>query len=192
VHRPRIFDVLGIMSRLRFGHVAFLVASLASCAGDPPVQSPSVASPTLPPSAAASATSPADAALALPASSLRLTHGQHVIELTAAGDIVADGKSIARIRGAEVQALDGTTLLRIDPNGLVTGRDVSARVVLSKEGTISGEDGDRIAAGADGVIVRTRPDGTTRAGDYRLDGVTPETRRTGMALLLFASRTSAK
>jgi len=149
----------------------------ASASATPPAAS-SVAQAT---SASASASAATPPAPPLTVSPMKLTSvdGKHVIELKEDGSILADGKPVAKITGAELQDKDGKTLVAVlaDSTVKVAGGDKPAK--FSEKDELVLPDGAKMFVADDGTVKLFNPDGKPDkdSGKLKLTGFKPTARR---------------
>jgi hypothetical protein len=175
----------------------------SNAAATPPA--PSVASAPAPPPPPAPSAAPAPAVPAEPAAGpslvvvpmqLGVAQVRGTIDLLADGSVLAGGKAVARITGADFLDKDGKRMVRVHADGTLEVEGGKKARFDEKDAIVTG-DGAKLAVGDDGGVDLVMPDGKRDplSGKMRFAGFVPAARRTAcvmaLAFFLFEERMDA-
>jgi hypothetical protein len=77
------------------------------------------------------------------------------VELKADGTVIVDGKAVAKIKGDEVDSLEGTSMVTVGVTGALVGNGVKAGLKFDGDDVV-GEDGLRLTIGDDGTVTGSK------------------------------------
>jgi hypothetical protein len=77
------------------------------------------------------------------------------VVLKADGSVVVGGKTVAKIKGDQVDSAEGTSMVTVGVTGALVGNGVKAGLKFDGD-DVTGEDGSRLSVGDDGTITATK------------------------------------
>lgn len=178
------------MSSSRLALVLSLALATAACGGATPHTDETASSGQ--PTASASP-SPEDLARPFAIAPLHLRSLPNAaraidIELHTDGTVTVNGELAGRLEGARVLGADGAELFAVGAGGVLSAHGQQGRARMLANGDIEpiedAEHQSRIEIAADGTPQERHADGRVEQLPARFEGLTPETRRSAMAITM--------
>lgn len=111
------------------------------------------------------------------------------VEIKADGSIVSDGKTVATIKGDQVNEPSGMTMVTVGIDGSLVGANVKPGWKFSGD-ELDNEDGSKLSVGDDGTITSTNKDGKSETIG-KVEGDTSAKRAALISVLLWAPPSAA-
>jgi hypothetical protein len=156
---------------------------------DMPAPSKDAFDPTTPPGTDTAAATPSGVITVAPFKLVPAKKNAKALELKSDGSVVADGKTVATIKGDQVNEPSGMTMVTVGIDGSLVGQNVKPGWKFSGD-ELANDDGSKIAVGDDGAITATKKDGKSETLG-KIEGGTTAKRAALLSVLLWVSTPAA-